>query len=222
MSLETRKTHALDDPGAEALDKVTGLWERYGRIALGVIGAIVVVAGVAFYTIRQSAAQENLASKKLAEADMLFWQGDYDRARSTAGEVTKQWGSTPSGIDAHRISGDAAYWRGDFKGAVTEYKAYLAKKSSGVFAQSVRRSLAYSLDSDKQYAEAAKTYDALVGVFDRETSAEMLAAEARCLLATGDRAGAAAKLQKLVDDFGETSYANPARVQIAELGATGH
>ena len=30
------------------------------------------------------------------------------------------------------------------------------------------------------------------------------------------------EVEKLVDEFGETSYANPARVQIAELGATGH
>ena len=150
---------------------------------------------------------------------MAFWQGDYDHAKSTADEVAKTYGSTPSGVDAHRVSGDAAYWRGNFKGAVTEYKAYLSRKSSGTVAQSVRRSLAYALDSDKQYAEAEKLYDGLVGVFDRETSSEMLAAAARCLLETNDKAGAIQRYKRIANEFGETSAAQPAHVKLAELGA---
>ena len=219
MSLETRKGTAMEDPGAVMVDQLTSVWQRYGRIALGVVGAIVVVAGVAYYTVQQNKVQNNLASKKLAEADMLFWQGDYDRAKTTADEVVKSYGSTPSGVDAHRISGDAAYWRGNFKAALTEYKAYLSRNSSGTVAQSVRRSLAYSLDSDKQYAEAAKLYDGLVGVFDRESSAEMLASAARCVLVTNDKAGAIQRYQRIANEFGETSVAQAARVRMAELGA---
>ena len=56
------------DQGAEMVDQLTSVWQRYARIALAVLGAIVVVAGVAYYTIQQNKAQENLASKKLAEA----------------------------------------------------------------------------------------------------------------------------------------------------------
>jgi len=219
LSLETRKGTAMEDPGAVMVDQLTSVWQRYGRIALGVVGAIVVVAGVAYYTVQQNKLQDNLASKKLAEADMLFWQGDYDRAKTAADEVAKSYGSTPSGVDAHRISGDAAYWRGNFKAALTEYKAYLSRNSSGTVAQSVRRSLAYSLDSDKQYAEAAKLYDGLVGVFDRESSAEMLASAARCVLVANDKAGAIQRYQRIATEFGETSAAQAARVKLAELGA---
>lgn len=219
MSLETRKGTAMVDPGAEMVDQLTSVWQRYGRIALGVLGAVVVVAGVAYYTIQQNKVQNNLASKKLAEADMLFWQGDYERAKTVAGEVSKSYGSTPSGVDAHRIAGDAAYWRGEFKPAETEYKAYLSRVSSGTVAQSVRRSLAYTLDSEKQYAEAIKLYDGLVGVFDRETSAEMLASAARCALENNDKAGALQRYQRIANEFGETSVAQHARVKMAELGA---
>ena len=219
MSLESRKSTALEDPGAQMVDQLTSVWQRYGRIALGVLGAIVVVAGVAYYTIQQNRTQDNLASKKLAEADMMFWQGDYDHAKSSADAVAKTYGSTPSGVDAHRISGDASFWRGDFKGAITEYKAYLSRNGKGVIAQSVRRSLAYALDSDRQYAEAVKLYDGLVGVFDRETSSEMLSASARCLLETNDKAGAIQRLKRIADEFGETSTAQTARVRVAELGA---
>lgn len=220
MSQEHGRSKALQDPGAEMVDRLTSLWNRYGRIALGVIGAAVVVGGVAYYTIQQNRTQDNAASRKLAEADYLFWQGDYDRAKSTAQEVGKTWGGTPSGIDSHRIAGDAMYWRGDFKDAVTEYRAYLSHRGSGIAAMAVKRSLAYALDSDKKFAEAASTYDQVVGSFDHETSAEMLAASARCLLAASDKAGAIKRYQRIVAEFGETSYAMQARVSLGQLGAS--
>ena len=220
MSLESRKGTALQDPGAEMLDQVTSLWERYGRIILGALVAVVAVAAVAYFTIRSNATQEVSASEKLAQANALFWQGDYDRSKSIADETAKQYGGTPSGIDALRISGDNAYWRGNWKDAITQYKAYLGKSGSGLMGSVVRRSLAYAYESDKQQAEAAKLYDGLAGVFDRESSAEFLAASARCHEALGNKAEAVKRLQRLTDEFGETSYASRARVKLAELSAS--
>jgi outer membrane protein assembly factor BamD (BamD/ComL family) len=219
LSLESRKGTALEDPGAQMLDRATALWSRYGRIVLGALAAVVVVAAVAYFTFRSNETQELAASEKLSQANALFWQGDYDRSKTLADEVAKQYGGTPSGIDALRISGDCAYWRGNWKDAVTQYKAYLGKSGSGLMGNVVRRSLAYSHESDGQQAEAAKLYDGLVGVFDRESSAEFLAASARCHEGLGNRPEAAKRLQRLVDEFGETSYASRARVKLAELNA---
>ena len=222
MSLQSRKSAELQDPGAELLDRLTAFWDRYGRIVLGAAGAIVVIAAVAYFTIKNNAAQNDAASERLAEADALFWRGDYDRSKTTAQEVERTWGSTASGLDAHRIAGDDSYWLGNWKDAVTEYRAYLSHKGSGVMANTVRRSLAYALESDKQYAEAAKLYDGLVGAFERESSAEFLAAAARCDDALGDHAGARAHLERLVKEFGDTSYAARARLSLARLGAGSH
>jgi len=83
-----------------------------------------------------------------------------------------------------------------------------------------RPAAAYALENDSQPAEAAKLYESLIGKFDRESSAEFLAAAARCHLATGDRAGAKRNLERLVSEFGETSYSRVARVEVAELSAT--
>jgi predicted negative regulator of RcsB-dependent stress response len=220
LSLESRKGTALEDPGAEMVDQLTTVWDRYGRIILGALVAVLAVGGVAYFTVRSNAAQENAASEKLAQANSLFWQGDYDRSKTVADEVIRQYGGTPSGIDALRISGDDAYWRGNWKDAITQYKAYLGKNGSGLMGNVVRRSLAYSYESDRQYAEAAKLFDGLVGVFERESSAEFLAASARCQETLGNKAEAVKRLQRLVDDFGDTSYANRARLKLAELGAS--
>ncbi len=214
------RSEHLEDPGAELIDRAAGLWGRYGRIVMIVAGVAAVAGTLAFFTVQTRARSEAQAGDKLADANALFWQGDYKRSQDVAKAVVQQWPETPSGIDAHRLAGDDAYWSGDFKTAVTEYRTYLTKSSKGLLADGVRRSLAYALESDRQYAEAAKLYTQLVGTFDRESSAEFLAAAARCERAAGHKDEAAKLLQRMLDEFGETSYANAARVDLAELTAT--
>lgn len=219
-SIESRPGHTIEDPGHELIDRATDLWTRYGRIALGVLGAIVVIAVVAFLTIKNNERQEGQAAEKLGLAQAQFMQLNFDGALKGAEDVQKQFGGTPSGADALRLMGDAYYWRsqpGDFAKAAESYKKYLGKQSSGLVAMSVKRSLAYALDSDGKPAEAAPMYDQLVGVFDRESSAEMLSAAARCYTAAGKKDEAAKRLQRLISEFGETSLAASARVHLAEL-----
>ena len=224
MSLENRKTAQLEDPGAELLDRAQGVWERYGRIVLGAVGALVVLAVLGFFMMRSRATSESQAAAKLAEANMLFWQGQYDRSLEIAKQVSTQFGSTPSGNDAHRLAGDDLYWNAmllnqpeKYKEAIVEYRAYLSKAGSGVLADAARRSLANALESDRQFEEAAKTYEQIVGTLGRESSAEFLLGAARCYEALGKKAEAAKDLQRIIDEFGDTSYAPSARVKLAEI-----
>lgn len=218
MTLEQKAAH-LEDPGAKLIDTLTSYWNRFGRAALIALGVVVVVAVAAFLVQRSRAADERQAAGKLAEANLLFWQGAYDRSLQGARQVSEQWPGTPSGADALRLAGDSHFWMGNYKDAAAQYQGYLAKRKSGVLADAVRRSLAYTLESNQQPKEAAAAYEALVGKFDRESSAEFLYAAARCHLALGQRKEADARLQRLVDEFGETSYATRARIQRAELAA---
>ncbi len=217
MSLENRKGATLEDPGAEVVDQLTSFWDRYGRIGSGVlIGLAVVIAGSIFY-VRSRATAEEGAAGRLAEANVLFWQGDYQRSLEAARQVYTQYGSTPSGRDAHRLSGDDAFWLGDYRTAVDEYRKYIAGAPAGLLVDAARRSLAYSLENAKQFKEAAEIYESLVGKFDRETSAEMLASAARCLVAQSQPAEAAKRLQRLLAEFGETSHAARAQVDLGAL-----
>ena len=215
--METHHRSSLEDPGAELIDRVTGLWDQYGRIALGVIAALAVIIAGAWFMLRANERRENEASGKLAEASTQFWQGNYQVSLKAAQDVAKQYSSTPSGQLAHVVAGDNDYWTGDWKAAIDEYRAYLAKNPTGLVSQTVRRSLAYSLESDGQPAEAVKLYDGLVGAFDRESSAEFLMGAARCLIAEGHPDQALVRVQRLLKDYGETSFASRARVMAAEL-----
>lgn len=219
MSLQSQGRSRLHDPGAELLDRVSGFWSNYGRMLLIAVGLIAAVAAVSYFMLQTRNRAEEQAAGQLAEANLLFWQGEYARSQEVAKRVGDQFGSTPSGVDALRIAGDDAYWLGDFKGAADSYKKYLGKKSSGTVADAARRSYAYALESGGQPAAAATEYEALVGRFDRESSSEFLSAAARCYQTLGQPAEALKRLQRLVDEFGETSYAQSARVRMGELGA---
>jgi len=219
LNLESQSRARLEDPGAELLDRVTGFWARYQTIVLASVGVVVAVAAIAFFTLRARASSENEAAGRLAEANVLFWQGDYARSLEISRQVYEQYGSTPSGTDAHRLAGDNAFWSGDFRTAADEYGRYLARVKSGPLADAVRRSHAYALESAGQPQAAAELYERLVGTFDRESSAEFLAAAARCHLALGRKDEAVKRLQRLVDEFGETTYAATARIHLAELKA---
>lgn len=219
MSLESKRHTGLESEGELAIENVTAFWDRHGRIVLGVLGALVVVGVGAFFFMRSRAAQESDAAGKLAEASSLYWQGDYARSTEAAKQVVSQYGSTWSGNDAHRILGDNAFWSGDFKTAVAEYRRYVDKAPAGLLQSSGKRSLAYALESDGQYAEAAKVFDELVGKLDRSSSGEFLIAAARCYQAIDKPQEALTRLQRLEAEFGETSYAQLARLKIAELEA---
>ncbi|MFI5370549.1 MAG: tetratricopeptide repeat protein [Candidatus Eisenbacteria bacterium] len=218
MALEHQhKTHLDDD--ARLIQRVTALWEQYGRTVLGVIGVVAVVLVGTYFYRRTRETQENAAAGKLAEASVLYWQGDYSRSQDLAKQVSTQYPGTASGLEAHRMLGDDAFWSGDFKTAVAEYRRYLDKAPKGLLADAGRRSYAYALESDGQYAEAGTTYLALVGRFDRISSAEFLVAAARCERLQGHDAEALKLLQRADSEFGETTYARNARVEIAELKA---
>jgi tetratricopeptide (TPR) repeat protein len=198
---------------------MAALWRRYDRVVLGALGALVVIAAGGYYALRTRGTQEDQAAGLLAEAQVMFWQGDYPQAIERAKRVFDQFPATRSGHDAHRLMGDSQYWTGNFKSAISEYQKYLALQKSGVQANAVRRSLAYAYESAGQYTDAAPLYLSLVGTFDRESSAEFLLAAARCdqQLHLGDQA--TQSLKRLLDEFGDTPQAGEARVMMGELAA---
>ena len=44
--MESRKSGALVDSGAELVDQFTSVWDRYGRIVLGSVGALIVIGQI--------------------------------------------------------------------------------------------------------------------------------------------------------------------------------
>ncbi len=222
MSLGSKQTRGLEPEGAELIEQFQVWWAQYRRLVLGVAVGMVVVGAATVFHLRTRAVQEDQAAGRLAEASVYFWQGDYARSLELSKQVYAQYGTSPSGIDAHRLAGDNAFWSGDFRTAIAEYRRYLDKVKEGLLADAARRSLAYALESDGQFLEAVRLYDQLVGKFDRTSSAEFLSATARCYVTAGQPAEAIKRLKRVDVEFGETSYAQQARIRLGELAAATH
>ena len=219
MALESRPGSGLETQGMQTLEAAREWWEGNQRVVLIALGVVVLGVGGYLFNRRTVSVQEDQAAGKLAEASVYYWQGDYARSLELAKQVYGQYGGAPSGVEAHRLAGDNAFWSGDFKNAVSEYRRYLDKVKSGLLADAARRSMAYALESDRQPLEAAKIYDQLVGRFDRTSSAEFLVAAARCYRTAGKNDEAVRRLKRVDEEFGETSYAQQARVELGELAA---
>jgi len=217
LTFHFKKTAKIEDPGADLLDSLTGLFERYGRVLLIAVGVVVVAAVAIMFTVRGRAAAESQAASMLAEASVLYWQGQYDQSLTMAKQVNQQYPTTPSGIDALRLAGDNAYWNGDFETAVTEYRSYLSQEKRTLLRDSARRSLAYALESAGKLDEAAKEFEGLVGAFDRESSGEFLASAARCYRALDRPQEAIRVLERLVSEFGDTAAGSGGRLELAEV-----
>lgn len=219
MALEQQHASGFSDDDTRIIGNVTRFWEQNGKVLLGVVGVIAVVAAGAYFFQKSRATQEDAAAGKFAEASVLYWQGDYAHSQDLAKQLAAQYPNTASGLEAHRLLGDDLFWTGDFRGAVGEYQRYLDHAPQGLLADAARRSYAYALESNGQNADAAKAYLALVGKFDRISSSEFLVAAARCERAQGHDAEAVKLLQRVDSEFGETSYAQRARIELAELKA---
>ena len=216
MALSNR----LEQPGAELLEPITGFLARYGRILLGVVGVLVAAGAVTYFAMRARNAAEEQAANQLAEANIFYWQGDYARSGQLAKQVYERYGSTDSGNDAHRLAGDASFWAARLQERDCRVQTVPEHRKNDLLADAARRSLAYALESDHQFLEAAPVYEQLVGKFDRTSSAEFLAASARCYREAGQPAKAIERLQRLTNEFGDSSYAQLALIELAELRAT--
>lgn len=219
MALSTQKSRSLGYEGAERIEEFQAWWARYSKIVLGTLAVAAVVVVALVFNQRTRTVQEGAAAGKLAEASVYYWQQDYPRCLELAKQIYTQYPNTPSGLEAHRMVGDASFWNGDFKTAITEYRKYLDHMKQPIFANAARRSLAYALESDGQRLEAAKEYEGLIGKFDRNSSAEFLVAAARCYRGLNRPADAMERLKRVDLEFGETNYANQARLELGELAA---
>jgi TolA-binding protein len=209
---------SMDEFGLQGLDRVRAFWDAYHKVILGVGGAIVAAIIVGIFTLRAREEASATAAGRLAEASLQYWQGNYQGSLSAAQQVAGQYGGTPAGKDAWRLAGDDQYWLGQFKDAAVSYRKYLDHAKPGLLSDAVRRSLAYALESDRQFDEASKVYLEIAPRLDRESAADCLMGAARCARASGKNAEAADLYRRVVNEYGDTGPARMARVYQAEMG----
>jgi tetratricopeptide (TPR) repeat protein len=192
---------------------------RNVRVVAIALGAIVLAALAALWISNAQGKAEGEANRILAEASANYWQGGYARTIQLTDQVLNDYKTTRAANDARRMKGDALFWTGSFDSAATLYREYLAKtKADSPLHQAVKQSLAFALDSKRDFPAAAKEYEELAtGAPDRASSADFLMAAARSYKNANQPAKAKALYEKVANDYKETTFARDAEVELGEL-----
>jgi len=199
-------------------------WDRIQQnfrvIGIG-LGVIVAVVLAVVWIGHAQARAEGEANRVLAEASSNYWQGGYARAIQLSDQVLSDYKSTKAANDARRMKGDALFWSGSFDSAATLYKDFLSHSPADSPVHiAVQQSLAFALESKKDYAGAAALFEQLVPTApDRNSAADMLLCAARAYAEAGQKDKARLLYQKVVDEYKDTTLYRDADVFLGELSA---
>jgi TolA-binding protein len=199
-------------------------WDRIQQnlrvIGIG-LGVIVAVVLAVVWIGHAQARAEGEANRVLAEASSNYWQGSYARAIQLSDQVLSDYKSTKAANDARRMKGDALFWSGSFDSAATLYKDFLSHSPADSPVHiAVQQSLAFALESKKDYTGAATLFEQLVATApDRNSAADMLLCAARSYAEAGQKDKARVLYQKVVDEYKDTSLYRDADVFLGELSA---
>ncbi len=195
-------------------------WVRAHRnLVFGALALVVVVAGGIALWRNQVARQDAAARGTLAEASASYWSGDYVKTIQLADQVMNDAGGTPAAIDAKRMKADALFWQGSFDSAATLYKDVLRAQPAGSPMQTAtEQSLAFALESSKDFAGAAKYYESVATKApDRSNAADFYLAAGRANRLAGDTKKAQALYEKVATEYKETTFARDAEVALGEM-----
>lgn len=204
---------------------VTWAFQAWDKIqdnlrVIGITAGILVAAALAVVWIQRAQARaEGEANRALAEASATYWQGGYARAIQLADQVMSDYKTTRAANDARRLKGDALFWSGSFDSAATLYKDYLAHASNrSPVRDAVEQSLAFALESKRDFTGAAALFEKLAGTApDRPSAADMLMCAARSYAEAGQADKARALYAQVSDQYKDTPFARDADVFSGEL-----
>lgn len=189
------------------------------KIVGGVLAAIVVAAVAGLFISRANQRANAEANSTIAEASVHYWQGNYVRTIQLTDQVLSTFGQTSAANDARRLKADALFWQGAFDSSAMLYKTYLSKHpQDDPLRRAVQMSLAFALESNKDYAGAGKLYEELATKApDRSTTADLLIAAARSYREAKQPDKSKALYEKVANDYKDTTYARDAEVALGEL-----
>jgi len=199
-----------------------GDWAQRNLRVLGIaLGVLVAAVLGTIWITRAQAKAEGEANRILAEASANYWQGGYNRTIQLTDQVLEGYKTTKAANDARRMKADALFWSGSFDSAATLYQEYLKhERADSPLHDAVTQSLAFALESKKDFPAAAKQYEALAPTApDRASAADFYMSAARAYTLANDRARAKAIYEKVAQEYKDTTFGRDAEVMLGELMA---
>ncbi len=217
------KRQIKEDPLVTAAFRGTALWEQYGTRVLIGLGAVALVALLAFFVGRSRAQSEERATGDLFRARMSLAQRDYPTAVQMLKEIVDNAPGTNAARSAMHFLGDAYAVQGKQTDAVTWYRKYLDKVGGNPDAKAAGlHGLAAALEDHGDFQRAATTYGELAKLAINDTDrGRVMLAEGRCYSRAG-QSQKAIEIYKAVAQLPVTDQTvrYSAGVAMGELSAT--
>jgi TolA-binding protein len=217
------KRQIKEDPLVTAAFRAREFWDAHGQKVLVGVGALVLVVVLGYLILRARDQAERRAAGDLFRADLSVQQGDYPTAVQLLSQIVDSAPGTRAARHAMVLLGDSYAAQRKSRDAVSWYRKALDRAGKDpVLALAARRGLAASLEDSGQFAEAATAYEqvARTAPSDTEKGGAMIA-QARCLLAAGQRAKAVEVLRAVIAlPSADQTVTDPARERLGELGTT--
>ncbi len=219
MSNRLTKQELKQDAFVNWVYSTTERVQRNWVPVVAAVGAVVVLALGAWMWSRANAKKEAEARTTLAEASTAYWSGNYVRTAQLADQVMADAGGTKAAVDAMRMKADALFWQGSFDSAATLYQDVLNKdRADSPVRTAVQQSLAFALESKKDFAGAARLYEETAAKApDRANAADFYMSAGRAWRGAGQADKAKAMFEKVATGYKETTFARDAEVALGEL-----
>ena len=217
------KRQIKEDPLVTAAFRAREFWDAHGQKVLIGVGALALIVVLGYLILRARDQAEQRASGDLFRAELSVRQGDYPTAVQLLNQIIDSAPGTRASGNAMILLGDSYAAQRKPRDAATWYQKALDRVGKDpVLRLSARRGLASSLEDGGQFAAAATAYEEIAreAASDNEKGRAMLA-QARCLLAAGQRAKALEVIRAVIAlPSADLTVTDPARERLGELEAT--
>ncbi len=188
------------------------------QIMYGVIGAVVIVAGV-FFIMNQKSKREAQAVEALGGVEMLYYQNQTDQVIVAGEDMIQKYNDTPEAGLATIILANSYYSKGEFEKAQQKYEAYLKDNAKDdLYGVAALEGWANCLVQSDKYQEAAEKYQEAADKHNDSYAVPfLLEKSAACYQKSGDLEKAKTIYQKIIQDFPEYPQLDNVKVMIGQL-----
>lgn len=200
----------------DSKDRLMDTWQFW---VIGLVGVVLVVAAIIYYTSSQSTKAIE-ASEKYANAVMDYRNGSSQIAILSLTQVVDDYGSTQTAEQATFLLGKISYETKNYAEATRWFESYISKyKGNKLDRAAAFAGIAACLEEQGSFAEAAAKYEEAATAYPGgPLEGDYLTSAMRNYLLAGDIAKAKAKLDRIEQDFPNTDIAQRAARLFSEKG----
>lgn len=151
-------------------DLLAWLDANWKKVLIGAIGVVVIVAAIAFYNWKQRQSEME-ANKALLSVSGVAATGTNDVNPEELAKVAQQHPNTSAAGRAQLLAAGAAFEKGDYAKAQTQFEATVNSGSSAELKAQAAFGVAASLEAQQKYDEAIKRYEEVARQYPNENVA---------------------------------------------------